>query len=70
MSAIILWFYRYKFKLEDGAEVKPFIPLLNSRIYDTKFESQFYMIFDTNKVLCSHQFLYYMINFYGCFGFC
>ncbi|XP_044468114.1 tripeptidyl-peptidase 2-like isoform X2 [Mangifera indica] len=39
----------YKFKLEDGAEVKPQIPLLNGRIYDTKFESQFYMISDTNK---------------------
>ncbi|KAK2653879.1 hypothetical protein Ddye_013735 [Dipteronia dyeriana] len=39
----------YKFKLEDGAEVKPHIPLLNNRIYDTKFESQFYMISDTNK---------------------
>ncbi|XP_022724563.1 tripeptidyl-peptidase 2-like isoform X2 [Durio zibethinus] len=39
----------YNFKLEDGAEVKPHIPLLNNRIYDTKFESQFYMISDTNK---------------------
>ncbi|EXC19138.1 Tripeptidyl-peptidase 2 [Morus notabilis] len=39
----------YKFKLEDGAEVKPSIPLLNDRIYDTKFESQFYMISDPNK---------------------
>ncbi|KAK3220700.1 hypothetical protein Dsin_014670 [Dipteronia sinensis] len=39
----------YKFKLEDGAEVKPQIPLLNNRIYDTKFESQFYMISDANK---------------------
>ncbi|CAE6185616.1 unnamed protein product [Arabidopsis arenosa] len=39
----------YKFKLEDSAEVKPYIPLLNNRIYDTKFESQFYMISDANK---------------------
>ncbi|KAG6721239.1 hypothetical protein I3842_03G102900 [Carya illinoinensis] len=39
----------YKFKLEDAAEVKPQIPLLNNRIYDTKFESQFYMISDTNN---------------------
>ncbi|OWM79539.1 hypothetical protein CDL15_Pgr022951 [Punica granatum] len=39
----------YKLKLEDGAEVKPYIPLLNNRIYDTKFESQFYMISDANK---------------------
>ncbi|XP_019058062.1 PREDICTED: tripeptidyl-peptidase 2-like [Tarenaya hassleriana] len=39
----------YKFKLEDGAEVKPHIPLLNNRIYDNKFESQFYMISDANK---------------------
>lgn len=43
-------FYSYNFKLEDGAEVKPHIPLLNNRIYDTKFESQFYMISDSNKV--------------------
>ncbi|KAL5567987.1 hypothetical protein UlMin_024562 [Ulmus minor] len=39
----------YKFKLEEGAEVKPSIPLLNNRIYDNKFESQFYMISDSNK---------------------
>ncbi|PON90851.1 Tripeptidyl peptidase [Trema orientale] len=39
----------YKFKLDDGAEVRPFIPLLNNRVYDTKFESQFYMISDANK---------------------
>jgi hypothetical protein len=46
-----LLFCSYKFKLEDGAEVKPQVPLLNNRIYDTKFESQFYMVSDTNKVL-------------------
>lgn len=39
----------YKFKLEDGAKIKPQIPLLNNRIYDNKFESQFYMISDSNK---------------------
>ncbi|KAK6155687.1 hypothetical protein DH2020_009935 [Rehmannia glutinosa] len=39
----------YKFKLEEGADIKPHIPLLNNRIYDNKFESQFYMISDTNK---------------------
>ncbi|GMP24461.1 hypothetical protein CsSME_00001721 [Camellia sinensis var. sinensis] len=39
----------YKFKLEDGAEVKPQIPLLNNHIYDNKFGSQFYMISDSNK---------------------
>ncbi|XP_042419484.1 tripeptidyl-peptidase 2-like isoform X2 [Zingiber officinale] len=39
----------YKFKLDEGAEVKPHIPLLNNRIYDTKFESQFYTISDSNK---------------------
>ncbi|KAG9146521.1 hypothetical protein Leryth_023879 [Lithospermum erythrorhizon] len=39
----------YKFKIEDGAEIKPQIPLLNNRIYDNKFESQFYMISDVNK---------------------
>ncbi|KMT16382.1 hypothetical protein BVRB_3g055270 [Beta vulgaris subsp. vulgaris] len=41
----------YKFKLEDGAEIKPYIPLLNNRVYDTKFESQFYTISDANKRL-------------------
>ncbi|KAL1831481.1 hypothetical protein ACET3Z_001132 [Daucus carota] len=39
----------YKFKLEAGANLQPQIPLLNNRIYDNKFESQFYMISDTNK---------------------
>ncbi|KAK4384978.1 Tripeptidyl-peptidase 2 [Sesamum angolense] len=34
----------YKFKFEEGAEIKPHIPLLNNRIYDNKFESQFYII--------------------------
>jgi hypothetical protein len=42
--------YSYKFKLEDGAEIKPHLPLLNNRIYDNKFESQFYRISDSNKV--------------------
>lgn len=42
--------HSYKFKLEDGAEIKPYIPLLNNRVYDTKFESQFYTISDANKV--------------------
>ncbi|KAK1376708.1 hypothetical protein POM88_032901 [Heracleum sosnowskyi] len=40
----------YKFKLEAGANLQPQIPLLNNRIYDNKFESQFYMISDSNKV--------------------
>ncbi|THU55160.1 hypothetical protein C4D60_Mb11t03630 [Musa balbisiana] len=39
----------YKFKLEEGGEIKPCIPLLNNRIYDNKFESQFYTISDCNK---------------------
>ncbi|XP_027189528.1 tripeptidyl-peptidase 2 isoform X2 [Cicer arietinum] len=39
----------YKIKLDDGAVIKPQIPFLNGRIYDTKFESQFYMISDSNK---------------------
>ncbi|XP_061350960.1 tripeptidyl-peptidase 2 isoform X2 [Gastrolobium bilobum] len=43
----------YKVKLESGAQVKPQIPLLNGRIYDTKFESQFYMISDSNKRIYS-----------------
>ncbi|KAE9618283.1 putative tripeptidyl-peptidase II [Lupinus albus] len=43
----------YKVKLEDEAEVKPQIPFLNDRIYDTKFESQFYMISDSNKRIYS-----------------
>ncbi|KAI4351727.1 hypothetical protein L6164_006053 [Bauhinia variegata] len=43
----------YKVKLEDGAQVKPQIPFLNNRIYDNKFESQFYMISDSNKRIYS-----------------
>ncbi|CAL9130657.1 unnamed protein product [Musa acuminata var. zebrina] len=39
----------YKFKLEEGGEIKPCIPLLNNRIYDNKFESQFYTLSDSNK---------------------
>ncbi|KAJ3680504.1 hypothetical protein LUZ60_016782 [Juncus effusus] len=39
----------YKVKLDEGASIKPSIPLLNNRIYDNKFESQFYMIADQNK---------------------
>ncbi|KAG0483011.1 hypothetical protein HPP92_011095 [Vanilla planifolia] len=39
----------YKLKLDEGAEVKPCIPLLNKRIYDTMHESQFYAILDSNK---------------------
>ncbi|AQK73356.1 Tripeptidyl-peptidase 2 [Zea mays] len=43
----------YKFKLEDNAEIKPHVPLLNNRIYDNKFESQFYRISDSNKRIYS-----------------
>uniref|UniRef100_A0A0D9VJ70 Tripeptidyl-peptidase 2 n=1 Tax=Leersia perrieri TaxID=77586 RepID=A0A0D9VJ70_9ORYZ len=43
----------YKFKLEDGAEIKPHVPLLNKRIYDNKFESQYYRISDSNKCVYS-----------------
>ncbi|XP_031502252.1 tripeptidyl-peptidase 2 isoform X2 [Nymphaea colorata] len=39
----------YKFKLEETAEITPRLPLLNNRIYDNKFESQFYMVSDSNK---------------------
>ncbi|XP_062222524.1 tripeptidyl-peptidase 2 [Phragmites australis] len=39
----------YKFKLEESAEIKPHLPLLNNRIYDNKIESQFYRISDSNK---------------------
>ncbi|KAI4384768.1 hypothetical protein MLD38_002876 [Melastoma candidum] len=39
----------YKFKLEDGSEIRPYVPLLNNRVYDTKFESQFYIVSDSNK---------------------
>ncbi|RDX90815.1 Tripeptidyl-peptidase 2, partial [Mucuna pruriens] len=43
----------YKIKLEDGAEIKPQIPFLNDRLYDSKFESQFYIISDSNKQVYS-----------------
>lgn len=43
--------------------MKPQIPLLNNRIYDTKFESQFYMISDTNKVL--HQIIKFLVTSYS-----
>lgn len=48
----------YKVKLDEGAEIRPQIPLFNNRIYDTKFESQFYAISDSNKVIQ----LFYMIS--------
>lgn len=51
----------YKLKFEEGAEIKPQIPLLNNRIYDNKFESQFYMISDTNKVSGLHHLCNYFL---------
>ncbi|GLJ21474.1 hypothetical protein SUGI_0396320 [Cryptomeria japonica] len=39
----------YKFTLAEESDVSAHVPLLNNRIYDTQFESQFYMIADTNK---------------------
>lgn len=63
ISCYLFFSCSYKFKLEDGAEVKPQIPLLNNRIYDTKFESQFYMISDTNKVL--HQIIKFLVTSYS-----
>ncbi|KAF3340242.1 tripeptidyl-peptidase 2 [Carex littledalei] len=46
---IIVLTLTYKFKLDEGVSIKPSIPLLNNRIYDNKFESQFYIIVDPNK---------------------
>lgn len=43
---------RYKFSLSEGGSVTPRFPLLNDRMYDNEFESQFYMICDSNKVRC------------------
>ncbi|KAE9464869.1 hypothetical protein C3L33_03223, partial [Rhododendron williamsianum] len=57
----------YKFKLDDGAEVKPQIPLLNNRIYDNKFESQFYMIYDSNKSLFHNDALANQEADYSCY---
>eukprot|EP00249_Psilotum_nudum_P018372 c26772_g1_i1 orf=205-4470(+) len=39
----------YKFTVAEAGKVTPRVPLLNKRIYDTAFESQFYMISDPNK---------------------
>eukprot|EP00252_Welwitschia_mirabilis_P023337 TRINITY_DN6570_c0_g1_i2.p1 TRINITY_DN6570_c0_g1~~TRINITY_DN6570_c0_g1_i2.p1 ORF type:complete len:443 (-),score=97.06 TRINITY_DN6570_c0_g1_i2:334-1662(-) len=39
----------YKFTMSESASVTPCLPLLNNRIYDTEFESQFYMIANGNK---------------------
>ncbi|KAG9441237.1 hypothetical protein H6P81_017091 [Aristolochia fimbriata] len=50
---ILALILKYKFKLDDGAEVTPQVPLLNNRIYDNKFESQFYIISDVNKCVYS-----------------
>lgn len=42
--------FRYKFTLTEGGKVTPRIPILNERMYDSEFESQFYMLCDSNKV--------------------
>lgn len=39
----------YKFNLAEACKVTPRLPVLNKRIYDNEFESQFYMIADVNK---------------------
>ncbi|KAH9326944.1 hypothetical protein KI387_007122, partial [Taxus chinensis] len=39
----------YKFTVAEACDVLAHVPLLNNRIYDTQFESQFFMISDINK---------------------
>ncbi|XP_024379679.1 tripeptidyl-peptidase 2 isoform X4 [Physcomitrium patens] len=43
----------YKFSLAEGGNVTPRIPILNGRMYDNEFESQFYMLCDSNKRVLS-----------------
>lgn len=68
----MIFVFRYKFKLADSAEVVPHVPLLNDRIYDNKFESQFYVISDTNKVcalMIFYLFYFYSLSLFVTFNF-
>ncbi|KAL6054111.1 tripeptidyl-peptidase II Tpp2, variant 2 [Balamuthia mandrillaris] len=50
-SAIYEMILSYNFKLTTGAEVCPKAPVLRTLLYDSPYESQFWMIFDSNKQL-------------------
>ncbi|CAM9816581.1 unnamed protein product, partial [Laminaria digitata] len=39
----------YSFKQTDAGEVTPRLSALNGYLYDSAFEAQMYMIFDSNK---------------------
>lgn len=39
----------YSFKQSDAGEVTPRLSALNGYLYDSAFEAQMYMIFDSNK---------------------
>ncbi|KAG0562456.1 hypothetical protein M758_9G144800 [Ceratodon purpureus] len=39
----------YKFSITEGGNVTPRLPILNDRMYDNEFESQFFMLCDSNK---------------------
>lgn len=43
----------YKFFLPEGGDVTPRLPILNERMYDIEFESQFYFLCDSNKRVLS-----------------
>jgi tripeptidyl-peptidase-2 len=43
----------YKFSLTEGGNVTPRLPILNDRMYDNEFESQFFMLCDSNKRVLS-----------------
>lgn len=56
--------------MTEGGKVTPRLPLLNQRMYDNELESQFYMLYDSNKVLsaCLVLFLGYVRSSYAQVG--
>lgn len=49
----------YSFKQTDAGEVTPRLSALNGYLYDSAFEAQMYMIFDSNKKVA--QYLLYVL---------
>jgi len=56
--------FTYNFKVSDACEVSPRFPVFNQYLYESVYDSQFWMIFNSNKKLMGSGFLSFLAGFF------